>query len=143
MSPEEVLLLVMHLIRKGGEPGDQTIFAVKVVSGRRRHMQAEGDAHGPVQAESEVAWILDVPEQSVDEDFHSEFFERDPMDGIRQRFAKAHRSTRYVPGTGTRAHQATSEEDPVRRDDDELDGEPRHPGVDGVVLALRESGSPY
>jgi len=77
-------VLVVHLVGKGGEPGDHIILATKVVSGRRRHVQAESDAHRPVQAPSQVARILDVPEHSVDDDIHGELLGSHPMDGVRQ-----------------------------------------------------------
>lgn len=85
-------------------------------------MQAERDAHGPIQTSLEMARVLGVAEQTVVEDLDSEFLECHPMDSIGQRLSVAHRPTRNVPEAGTGTRLATGEENPIRGDDDELNG---------------------
>jgi hypothetical protein len=70
---------------------------------------------------------------------------RAPVPPLRGRqyqwFAEAHGATRVMPETLARSGLAPGEQDPVRRDDDGLHGEPGHLGVDPLELGLRQRGT--
>ena len=77
------------------------------------------------------------PSRPSTADLCCQFLLRHPLDSVGQWLAEAHGAARYVPESDTRPRLATSEQDSVRRYNDDLHGEPRHLRVDRLVLGLR------
>src|SRR5450631_1893225 len=131
----------MHLVWKLSKPGDCVGRWPEMACRRWRQVDAECDTDRPVHPSLEVARVLDVSEETVDNHLDRELLCRHSVDGNIQWFAEAHGATRYMPETLARSGLAPGEQDPVRRDDDGLHGEPGHLGVDPLELGLRQRGT--
>src|SRR5450631_94218 len=131
----------MHLVWKLSKPGDRVGRWPEMACRRWRQVDAECDTDRPVHPSLEVARVLDVSEETVDNHPDRELLFRHSVHGSIQWFAEAHGATRYVPETLTWAGLAPGEQDPVRRDDDDLHREPGHLGEDLLVLGLQQRGT--
>ena len=99
----------------------------------------ERDPDRAVQPVLVVARILDVAEHVPDGDGDPELVPRDAGDGVDERFAEADGSAGDVPETPARPERPQREHHTrLRRRDHDLDGQPRHPGVDRLELGLGE-----
>ena len=124
----------MHRRRQLGEPIAAGFWEVALDDlGRER------DPDRAVQPVLVVARILDVAEHVPDGDGDPELVPRDAGDGVDERFAEADGSAGDVPETPARPECPQREHHTrLRRRDHDLDGQPRHPGVDRLELGLGE-----
>jgi len=83
-----------------------------------------------------VARVLDVAEQLVDDDIHTDLVERDTVDGIGQQLSEPDRPAREVPQTVTRTAGPTGQQYTEIGAHNKLHGEPRYFPEDLLILGL-------